>query len=52
MNTALDSASLGQRELIVTRIFDAPRERVFRAWTDPKQAVQWWGAEASSRHFS
>jgi len=43
MNTALDSASLGQRELIVTRIFDAPRERVFRAWTDPKQAVQWWG---------
>jgi uncharacterized protein YndB with AHSA1/START domain len=31
------------RTLTVTRIFQAPRERVFRAWIDPKQAVQWWG---------
>ena len=30
-------------ELTVTRIFNAPRERVFKAWTDPKLAVQWWG---------
>ena len=27
----------------ITRIFDAPRELVFRAWTDPKQMAQWWG---------
>jgi uncharacterized protein YndB with AHSA1/START domain len=31
------------RELVITRIFDAPRHLVFAAWTDPKQAAQWWG---------
>jgi uncharacterized protein YndB with AHSA1/START domain len=25
------------------RVFDAPREVVFAAWTDPKQVAQWWG---------
>ena len=30
------------RELVLTRIIDAPRERVFRAWTDPKLVVQWF----------
>ena len=30
-------------ELVLTRIFDAPRELVFRAWTDPKLLAQWWG---------
>jgi uncharacterized protein YndB with AHSA1/START domain len=31
------------RELIFTRVFDAPRELVFKAWTDPRHLVQWWG---------
>jgi uncharacterized protein YndB with AHSA1/START domain len=31
------------KELIITRIFDAPREVVFKAWTDPRQAKNWWG---------
>ena len=26
-----------------TRVFDAPRELVFAAWTDPKHLAQWWG---------
>ena len=30
-------------ELTITRIIDAPREFVFRAWTDPKHLAQWWG---------
>jgi len=30
-------------ELIITRVFDAPRERVWAAWTDPKQMALWWG---------
>ena len=30
-------------ELILERVFDAPRERVFAAWTDAKQVRQWWG---------
>jgi len=32
-----------ERELIITRIFDAPREVVFKAWTDPRHAMNWWG---------
>ncbi len=31
------------RKLVLTRIFDAPREIVFKAWTDPKHLAQWWG---------
>jgi uncharacterized protein YndB with AHSA1/START domain len=31
------------RSIITTRVFDAPRELVFEAWTDPKHLVQWWG---------
>jgi uncharacterized protein YndB with AHSA1/START domain len=30
-------------ELVITRIFDAPRELVWQAWTDPKHLAQWWG---------
>lgn len=30
-------------ELTLTRIFDAPRELVWKAWTDPKHVAQWWG---------
>ncbi len=36
-------AESAQRELVMTRIFDAPRELVFKAWTDPKHVAQWWG---------
>lgn len=32
-----------ERELVITRIFDAPRELVFKAWTDPAHMAQWWG---------
>ncbi len=32
-----------EAELITTRIFDAPRELVFRAWTDPMRLQRWWG---------
>ena len=30
------------RELSLTRIINAPREKVFRCWTDPKLIVQWF----------
>jgi uncharacterized protein YndB with AHSA1/START domain len=32
-------------DFILTRIFDAPREAVFKAWTDPGQFAQWWGPQ-------
>jgi uncharacterized protein YndB with AHSA1/START domain len=31
------------REIRIERVFNAPRERVWRAFTDPKQVAQWWG---------
>ena len=32
-----------ERELVITRTFDAPRALVFRLWTDPHHAKNWWG---------
>lgn len=29
--------------MVITRVFDAPREVVWKAWTDPKYVMQWWG---------
>jgi uncharacterized protein YndB with AHSA1/START domain len=31
------------QELVITRVFDAPRELVFKAWTEPKRLMRWWG---------
>jgi uncharacterized protein YndB with AHSA1/START domain len=36
-------ASEAERELVITRILDAPRELVFKAWTEPDLAIRWWG---------
>jgi uncharacterized protein YndB with AHSA1/START domain len=33
------------KELTLTRIFDAPRARVWKAWTDPKLVAKWWGPQ-------
>ncbi|WP_326569776.1 SRPBCC domain-containing protein [Amycolatopsis rhabdoformis] len=33
------------RDLTITRVFDAPRELVFRAWTEPEQLASWLGPE-------
>ena len=27
----------------LARVFDAPRELVFKAWTEPERMAQWWG---------
>ena len=32
----------GDRELVITRVIDAPRRKVFRAWTDPTLLKQWF----------
>src|SRR5271155_4940173 len=36
-------ANTADRELVITRVLDAPRELVFDMWTDPKHIAQWWG---------
>ena len=36
-------AERGKQEVIITRIFDAPRNLLFKAYTDPSFIPQWWG---------
>jgi len=31
-----------EHELVLTLVFDAPRELLFKVWTDPKHVSQWW----------
>ena len=33
------------QQILITRIFEAPRERVFAAWTEPEQVAAWFGPE-------
>jgi len=33
----------GERKVVITRVFDAPRALVFKAWTDPQHLARWWG---------
>jgi uncharacterized protein YndB with AHSA1/START domain len=41
----ITSANGMEREIIFTRVFDAPLELVFKAWTDPQLMTQWWGPQ-------
>jgi uncharacterized protein YndB with AHSA1/START domain len=43
MSAATQNAPYGERTMTLTRVFDAPRELVWRAWTDPKHLAQWFG---------
>ena len=36
------------REIVMSRVFDAPRELVFKAHTDPNLISQWWGLRSST----
>ena len=44
-------AGAQDRVLLFTRVFNAPRDVVFRAWTDPEQLAQWWAPEGFSVAF-
>jgi uncharacterized protein YndB with AHSA1/START domain len=41
---SIEAASM-DRELVITRTFEAPRHRVFQAWTEPSQVARWWGPQ-------
>lgn len=38
-------SATADRELVFTRVYDAPRALVFAAWTDPKHISEWWGPD-------
>ena len=37
------AALVGDREIRGTRVFDAPRELVWKVWTEPEHIGEWWG---------
>jgi uncharacterized protein YndB with AHSA1/START domain len=43
-----EPAGMTFREVTLTRVFDAPREVVWRAWTEPAQLAAWWGPQGMS----
>jgi uncharacterized protein YndB with AHSA1/START domain len=45
MTTTTQPAITAKRDVTLSRVIAAPRARVFRAWTDPKQMAQWWGPQ-------
>ena len=40
--TTTNAAPASDRELVLTRLIDAPREKLYRAWTDPTLLKQWF----------
>lgn len=39
------------REIVSSRVFDAPRELVFRAWAEPEHLAKWWGPKGFTNTF-
>jgi uncharacterized protein YndB with AHSA1/START domain len=40
-----DLPTAQDQQVLITRVFDAPRDLVFQAWTDPDHVAQWFGPE-------
>src|SRR5258706_1802173 len=40
-----------EREVVITRVFDAPRELVFKAWTDPERLKRWYAPKGCTTQF-
>ena len=45
---ALQVTTPSDREIVLTRAFDAPRDLVFEAWTNPEHVRHWWGLRGST----
>lgn len=43
MNTDTKEQNTANREIVITRLMEAPRELVFQAWTDAERVGNWWG---------
>lgn len=42
------STNITDKEMILTRIFNAPKQRVWDVWTKPEEIMKWWGPEGFS----
>ena len=45
------SENTEDREIVITRILNAPRKLVFKAWTDPNHLINWWGPNGFTNTF-
>ena len=45
------AGTLADREIVTTRVLDAPRARVFKAWIDPSHLARWWGPKGFTNRF-
>lgn len=43
-----DALNVADREIVGTRLFDAPRDLVFQMWIDPQHVGKWWGPNGFS----
>ncbi len=43
--------NMADREIVTTRLFHHPCERVFRAWTEPDHLARWWGPKGFTNTF-
>ena len=43
MSNANINSQSGEKEIVITRIFDAPKELVWKAWSDSEEIIKWWG---------
>jgi uncharacterized protein YndB with AHSA1/START domain len=40
---AIETLPGSDRELVATRVFAAPRELIWKVWTEPQHIARWWG---------
>lgn len=50
-NISASATATAERELVITRYFDAPRTLVWQAWTEPEQVMRWWGPKNFTTPF-
>jgi uncharacterized protein YndB with AHSA1/START domain len=43
MSNKANVTKQADREIRIERVFDAPRDRVFAAFIDPRRIPEWWG---------
>ena len=46
-----DVESAADRMIVTSRVINAPRHLVFRAWTDPVSPARWWGPKGFTNTF-
>jgi len=47
----MDTNNTKDREIVITRTINAPRELVWKAWTEPDHLIKWWGPNGFTNTF-